>query len=998
MLTSIMTRSAIVVLLCSLSIPAHALADNTVKHSINIAAQDLSSALEELSHQSGTDLVYRPEQVRGLKTHGAVGEMSTQDAVVKLLEGTRLKVSEDASGALLIAAPLSMPATSTTSEPGQLSPPAQSPDRSSLQLAQATPGQAPGDVSVEKQDEQTSKKKFIQLEEVVVTGSRLTRKSQEGAQEVRTYSSEQIAQGGQTTVADFLNTLPDVSLAATENGAKTVAGATTVSLHGLPFGTTLVLINGHRLETSGFNQAGDFFDLNNIPLAAVDRIEVVSAGSSAVYGSDAIAGVVNIILRKDIDDLETSLKYGSASDLVEWNGSVAWGKRWDRGSFSVVGGYQTRNDLTVDDRALTASNNYTAYGGQDNNGNTCKRGNVYSADGVTPLPGLGTATYAAVPAGFLGMPSIQEFAATAGTLNECSYSAGSSIIPATQRTGILAQGGFSITPSVEFFAEAIYSRVLQYQSIGYPELFGQPGFQQFTVSASNPFNPFGTVVGISEFVANIPQRATNDTTFTRPLVGLRGSFLDNWRWEFTAFRSEDSAHLRYANFIVDNNGLQNALNSSNRLTALNPFIDGPLGPTALLQPYFSDQLSTALGREQTLSGYLRGDVPALPAGPVEVAVGAEYTRDLLRSTQSFGGPSVTNEFDRRSSAAFAEAHIPLLRDSGGTRNEDTLAATVAGRFDQYSDFGHTTTPQFAVEWRPFHTLLFRSTYAKSFKAPPLFDLYFAQVSAPVLVRDPTTGQLVRVTQLSGGNPSLAPETGSSHTAGFVWSSTAIPDLRVSGTQWRVTEKNAIETLSARLIVANEDLFPGRVIRNGSGTITEVNTTFANFGSIDVEGVDYRIDYHYQTRLGDFSPSINLTQTYRYREAYVPGSPPVDGTSVALDSLNWAPRYKGALALGWTRGPYSAALNGRYVGRYQDYDSTQIIGNFWLFDVNARCNVGQSLLGSSPALKGLYVVFGGANLFDRQPQYSNYQFGAYGYDATQADIRGRYLYVQVGGKW
>jgi len=198
-------------------------------------------------------------------------------------------------------------------------------------VAQVGQGQASGAATVEKQDEQ-AKRKPIQLEEVVVTGSRIPTHVNEGAQEVKIYTREKIEQSGRSTVADFLNTLPAASVSITESsiGTQPNYGVTTVQLHGLPVGTTLVLINGRRLETSGSSQAGTaaFFDLNNIPLAAVDRVEVVSEGSSAIYGSDAIAGVVNIILKRNFDGFETNLKYGGASGTDETNASLAWGRRY----------------------------------------------------------------------------------------------------------------------------------------------------------------------------------------------------------------------------------------------------------------------------------------------------------------------------------------------------------------------------------------------------------------------------------------------------------------------------------------------------------------------------------------------------------------------------------------------------------------------------------------------------------------------------------------------
>src|SRR5262249_31006944 len=147
-----------------------------------------------------------------------------------------------------------------------------------------------------------------------------------------------------------------------------------------------VLINGRRLETSGIQAQSDFFDLNNIPLGAVDRIEVVGDGSSAIYGSDAIAGVVNVILRKDYSGIELTAERGRADEFDETRASAAFGKTWNSASFSAIASYQTNGDLKSNDRSISASNDYTKFGGPNNNLPICYPGNVFSLDGST-LPG-----------------------------------------------------------------------------------------------------------------------------------------------------------------------------------------------------------------------------------------------------------------------------------------------------------------------------------------------------------------------------------------------------------------------------------------------------------------------------------------------------------------------------------------------------------------------------------------------------------------------------------
>jgi len=991
-------RAALISILCCFYLSGWSFATDVKR--VEIPAGDLIGALQSLAKQTSIELVYQTEIIKGLKTKGVSGQLSPVDALTKLLEGTGLQVSTDATGAMLIALPKSSRSTSdAVDRVNQEKFKKDSPQDS--RVAQVDQGTA-GPPAVENGDDQKiDKKKKEGLSEIVVTGTRIPVAATEGAQEVRVYTRQQIDQSGQSTVADFLNTLPVVSVATGESGYQTLGGATTVQLHGLPVGTTLVLLNGRRLETSGSQAFASFFDLNNIPLAAVERIEVLSQGASAIYGSDAIAGVVNIILKDRFNGFEANATYGAAADQNEWNGSATWGKQWDRGGVTLVGSFQNRGALDFSERTLTRSNDYRAYGGTDGNGNYCNPGNVYSVDGVTPLPGLGTATYAAVPSGFTGKPSISEFAATAGKLNECPGNFGASLSPATHRRGLFAQANYNLTPTVEVFTELLYSYVEQVQAGGFGYLYGSPGYQQYTVSASNPYNPFGTTVGVSSLFTDLPRGTILRTDFFRPMVGARGSLFDSWNWEISAFQSRDYTRNSQPN-TNPNSTIQSALDSSNPATALNPFVAGPYGSPQLVGTLFSEGLYTYTGLSRAIEGFARGPLLTLPAGTLQLVIGGTYDKESLSwdyINQGAGVPPSQGEFSRHTDAVFGEARIPLLgHKEPSPRAGDVLAVTVAARRDHFSDFGSKTTPQYGLEWRPTRTLLIRATYADAFAAPTLEELYQASVSLPYSGIDPLTGKLVSFEASSGGNSYLKPETGLSRTLGLVWSPKVLSGLDLSITYWEVNETSYIGGLAVQALLNNENLFPGLVIRNSSGQIVLVNDTFVNFGRLDLAGFDYALSYKQLTGVGTWLPSIGATQTYRYLSALAPQAPAINSVSVAQDSGQWAPRWKGTVSLGWQRGPWSANIDGRYVSSYQDYDSTSRIGNFWLSDAYFRWALGEGYAPRGSLLHGAYVAAGAVNLFNRAPQFSNVYSDTLGYDPTQADIRGRYLYAQIGLKW
>jgi len=982
----------------SVASPAHA-ADAV--RTFNIPAQSAATALNEFARQADITLAFSYELVSGERTNAVQGDLLILDALARLLKGTKLGYKRVSDKTIAIDAASS--ALRDDQNPRRQDA-AYAQDDPSGQVRLAQVDQGPASNPPEKSD-QTSEKKPVRVEEIVVTGSRIPLAAKEGAQELKIYTKEQIEESGQSTVTDFLNTLPSVPVIQSQSGFQNSAGstgATTVQLRGLPSGTTLVLINGRRIEPSG-SQNGNFFDLSNIPLGAVERIELVADGSSAIYGADAIAGVVNIILKSNFNGVEANTKYAAASGTHEWTTSLAWGKQWEKGSLSIIGSYETQGELTGSDRSITASQDYTRFGGPNNNLSFCNLGNVFSIDGSN-LPGL-SAPYAAVPPGYTGKPSIGEFQPTAGTLNTCSVLNVADLIPESHHGGFFAQGTYHLVPSVELFTELMYSHAKVVQQTGPNGAFGQPGFQVFTVGASNPYNPFGTTVGISERLTGftVPSQSNVlDTDFLRALVGAKGHFLNAWEWELSALDSRDRSNSATPNTILNNTAIQDAFNSSNPATALNPFVAGPPGPPSLLQTLLSGGSSKQNSRTEEVNGFVRGPVLQLPSGPIQLVVGGQYDRSKLNFFE-FSPSTFSSEYERKSYALFAETRVPLLANRSNSAVGDTLAVTLAERHDHDDDFGSTNTPQLGAEWRPLDTLLVRSSYSRAFKAPDLVLLHVPESSFQIQIVDPSTGQTYQTTGIFGGNPNLQPLTGRSYTFGFVYSSQDIPDLKVSVTRWHITENNTIVGVSAQTIVDNAALFPGRVTRGPGGLITQVDATETNFGETSVSGLDYQISYAYRAHFGVLTPSIAASQTTHYTASLVPGSTPVDRDSVANIDGNFAPRWKGTVALGWKLGPYSANIDGRYVGRYSDYQplangTTLTLGNIWLCDANFRYNVGQAIAPNSEMLRGFYVELGGVNLLNRQPQFSAFSFGQLGYDPSQADIRGRFLHGQLGLKW
>jgi outer membrane receptor protein involved in Fe transport len=367
MLKGVWMRISVIAFVCALSVTAHAMADP--KRHVNVLPGDLTAGLESLAKQSGAELIYSSDQVAGLHTHGVSGDFSAKDAVTKLLEGTKLEVrTDEATGAMLIAPPVATvgsgnPATpdavphdadASTKEVGKKS----SQDFRVAELDQTNTGP-----SVAQQDVQQEKKSI--LEEVLVTGTHINDVAPVGST-VHTLTQEDIARSGYTTIAELLQALPENfrggAAGASQDGylgsgtlsGYNVDGGSGVNLRGLGSSATLVLIDGHRAAPSG---SGYFVDISAIPVSAIDHIDVLADGASAIYGSDAVAGVVNIVLKRKTEGLEAGLRYGASTegggDLKGLN--LQWGHDWRSGGITAGADLSRQNQLYASARDFTAT-------------------------------------------------------------------------------------------------------------------------------------------------------------------------------------------------------------------------------------------------------------------------------------------------------------------------------------------------------------------------------------------------------------------------------------------------------------------------------------------------------------------------------------------------------------------------------------------------------------------------------------------------------------------
>jgi iron complex outermembrane receptor protein len=973
------------------------------RYAIEQPSQALAEALRSIARQTGTSVLFDPGAVAGRVARPVSGRLSAIEAISAALAGSGLTAELMKDGAVVVkpaASPAAMPAAPASG--GPVSNPAVGPGERSGGDAQGNGARvlAASDDDASAAASAPDRNGRQELTRVEVTGSRLKRLAAEGPAPVNVYTAKDIERSGQPNLQRFLAGLNEVSASQGEGGFGNTLGQGTVQLRGLPLGSTLVLVNGRRLQAMGSSSA-NFFNINLIPMAAVERVEIVPVGSSAVYGGDALAGVVNIILKKSIDGQSLAVRLGSGRGLGDGSVSLATGGHDESGSYLVMGSYSRASPLTMAEREFFRNGDYRRFGGPDARERNCTPGTVSSLSGGN-LPGL-SSSFAGIPSLAPGqVPTVSDFAPTAGSANLCNVAAngnGFALVHAQETMSVHALAERQLGGSWSVFGELTLARERMHaKEIGLT-------LTDVTVPATNPYNPFGEDVSVTTILGtdNGTQGLARHTRFTRAVAGLRGELAHDWDAEVTVSTSRDSGGSRDFNLDVDGAALDAALAATTPAQALNPFTTGIAASEEVLRGIWSDSLRQSRGRKDQLGGLVRGTVMQLPAGPLEAIVGAEVARD--RYDVSIPG-SIETHVSRRDSAAYGELRLPLFsQGSSGSAGSSLAALTLAARRDRYSDFGSAGTYQAGLELRPTRSLLFRASAATSFKPPTMLQTNVDEASFPLewfgLV-DParggepiTSGRLVRDT-----NKDLGPERGRANGIGAVWEPEGSLGTRFSITHWQVRVRGLIAVLRAQTVLDNEALFPGMVTRGPSaggqpGPVTSVRLAEVNVGRLEAGGSDFEVGYAWRSDWGRWTATAGATRTSRYDVVLAPGAPTQDRLGRRFDDF-WAPRWKGRLSLGLEQGAWSLGLTSRYLGRYLDSGtSDRSLGGFWMHDLAGSLDLKKWWPGLGANFKAASLSLSVANLANREPQFV--QTMPY-YDVTQADWRGRYVSVRLSLDW
>lgn len=872
-----------------------------------------------------------------------------------------------------------------------------------------------------------------EVNRVVVTGTNINTGDSPPFVPETIFNREAVERTGSRSLGDFFQTLPQNSGPTfTENQSDSLApGGAAVALRGLGPDATLVLINGRRVAPYPFAQNGitAFVDLNSIPLAAIQQIDILRDGASAIYGTDAIAGVVNVRFLETYDGSLVSVGYGNTTDTdtSEYRASLITGYSDERSGTElvVVADYFHREALFQVDRFFSRSIDQRRQGGSSFLSSVANPGTVFDPATGDPLR---------VPADSDGTPEVSEFSPGRNRFDRAPFQP---LVPETERFGFTTRGKVRLAAAVDLFAEFAYRNIFTRQQLSPAPIEGD--VENISVPAANPFNPFGADVVFRYRVTEAGPRIDEiDSDFYRAVGGIKLHLPGRWELE-TAFL--------FSQTDVEDQGFNNlsrsaviaALADTNPATSFNVFGAGHnVNNPATIQSFLVTTTRDGMSRIYGADAKVNGPLFSLPAGELLTAFGMEYRHEDLDDHfdpfSTAGGVidlnSTSASGDRDIIAGFAEFYAPLVSNEMAIPGIHKLEAQFALRGENYSDFGSTVNPKIGVAWQPVPDwLLLRASWSTGFRAPSLVQSSTGSLTFSQELRDTTrfavTGAPEDESQslqiLSGGNPNLDAEDSENLSAGFVLTPPVLPGFTFSADYFHIEIEKSIASLDPQFILDNEGDFPGLVVRAPPsatdialgipGNVLLVNTSFQNLGFVQVQGVDLMLEYITpKTPIGTFTLRMDAAYMHSFEQQGSAGEPvrELAGTFVR-------PQWRGRAQFGWRIGGFEAITTFNYIDSYEDLPADRTVDYSTTVDVlleyrfakanrvtvesnaDAGKKIVESLTQPSPSrwLDGLALRVGVRNIFDDPPPFAN---NTAGYPVALEDPRQRFVFLDIEKKF
>ncbi len=862
-----------------------------------------------------------------------------------------------------------------------------------------------GNAFAQDQNQDPEKKETAKtLDSVTVTGSRIKRAEIEGALPVTVISREELQKSGDISVADYLRDTTFNSFGSYQStSGSSGSGASTVSLRGLGSSRTLILVDGRRAPTTPILGQGQ--NLNAIPMAAVERIEMLSDGASSIYGSDAIGGVINIITRKDYDGMEFTIGMGipteDGGDTDEM--SMLVGSSSDRMRVLAGASYSNRDVVFTRDRdywmdrpgASVYSNNFatrpstaTAYRLKHPTYGASVPGDCAAGTNLFYTTGTGTGTtcqfnHSMTSANLTGLTTNSAFIRSDVQVNEDW-----SVYFNADLNRVKSFGRYAPVPSSPWPGGAI---VLT------PGTKNHPG----TIGGNNPLasDPYyqslaGQTLYLFHRFAALGTRdgATTEDTYNF-LVGAQGRIFDKVDLDFGMRYSNVTGISLGKNYVVA--GLAQKAIDSGAYNIYDPFAGNAsgLGITATI----SRDLKTTLKEMYVNASF---DLWEMGGGTAAAAVGAEHREEyyqdnydpLSEGGQIVGSAGNSASGGRSVSAGYFEVLMPFTK---------TLEGNLSGRFDKYSDYGSDFSPKASLRWHPIDSLTVRGSYGLGFRAPTLDILTQKTTFSAASTSDPQTCTLLtgsptcstQVTTYSIANPNLSSETSKQWTVGLVWDATSWLSMTVDHWDIHIDDQisqtslttvvrclrglpglcpTGLSTFPAGTVYPNESLGVGASFDSVTGGITGAQLGYVNLGYVDVDGIDLSARTNFDLGWGKMRNQLMVGYINNYSS---------NGGGNVADSMG-APQYRASLTNGLTVKSFDFNWNMNYIHSTENYLGTGRLPSWLIHSVQATFNAPWN--GS--------MTVGVNNVANKDPVYDP-SLGGTSYDSTVYDPWGRVVYFR-----
>ncbi|MBA3512022.1 TonB-dependent receptor [Sphingomonas sp.] len=883
--------------------------------------------------------------------------------------------------------------------------------------------------------------------DIIVTGSRIRRDPLSQDSPIVFVDQEDIAKTGLNSVTDVLQRLPSAggglntkfnnsgNFGNPPSGGGVGAGAAEIDLRYLGSNRTLVLVDGLRfvLGASASGVPGSV-DLNAIPESMIERIEVLQDGASAIYGSDAIAGVVNIITKRRQKGFNATAQLGgyNEGDGFTQNYQLSWGNG-DGPTQIVVGANFVKQDpIRSGDRALSRFPEPYATACT----NTCSSGTprgrfiLLDQDLTLIAPVIGRA------------PTVADFRPFAGASDRFNFAPFNFIATPLERYGGFANFRQELGEATNLTAKIVLNRRESKNQAAPLPLFVGPAagngnlLDLITIDATNPFNPFGVTLDSSNLVfigrrvvEGGPRRYNQkvDTGYgTATLDGKLGLFGREWFWDVNGIYGRNKARQRMLGNINAAN-LQQALGPVAACTApCVPF--NIFGGAGSITPAMYDwvrfiQNDSSQQKLWGATGNISGGLFDLPGGPLGVAIGVEH-RDysgrfdpdpIVAAGLGSDIPARPTKGGYNVDEAYAEVNAPLLADRPFFQ---LLELSGAARYSDYSASGSTTTFKGGVNWKPVRDLRFRGTYSEGFRAPSIGELFGTPSRFDQTLEDPCssdqnpTGAILanclaqgvppgytqinpQIAVITGGNENLKPETSKGWNFGGVYSPSFLPRASIEANYYKIKIDGAIQAIDAvttlqRCVVNNDSTACALVNRTATGEITNIQGVLQNIAGIKTEGLDVNLAYRTAPAgWGTLAFTFNNSFLFNY-DVFVPiatGTAKISREGTEQGSPDQAfPKHKAIAILDWNGTNVGASITERYIKSVTESQN----GN----KLNSRFYTDLQLRFFAPSFADNFgFALGVNNLFDKDPP-GCISCSLNNFDPTTYDVPGRYLYARA----